>query len=181
MPYRRLFTFVEGNDDERFFNKIVVPVLKEKFDDVRLVQYAQMKKERIRSYIRSIVSAGWDYVYVTDMDDSPCVTAKKRQVQNEFPEIDPQRIAIVIREIESWYLAGLSLNKARELKLGKLPKNTDGVTKEHLSSMIPRNSSRVNFMIGLLDNFSLETAKRRNKSFKYFFEKILSLKKITED
>lgn len=114
-----LIIFVEGNDDERFFERIVVPVLKKKFDSVKLVKYAQMKKERLESYIRSITSAGWDYIYVTDMDDSPCVTARKQQIQNYLPNIDPKRVVVVIREIESWYLAGLNKDKSRDLKSKK--------------------------------------------------------------
>lgn len=170
-----LIIFVEGNDDERFFERIVVPVLKKKFDSVKLVKYAQMKKERLENYIRSITSAGWDYIYVTDMDDSPCITAKKQQIQNYLPNIDPKRIVVVIREIESWYLAGLNKDKSRDLKIKERKlKNTENITKEQFNRLIPEKYSRINFMIELLENFSIETAKQKNRSFKYFVEKFCS-------
>ncbi|ACM22224.1 MULTISPECIES: DUF4276 family protein [Thermotoga] len=170
-----LIIFVEGNDDERFFERIVVPVLKKKFDSVKLVKYAQMKKERLESYIRSITSAGWDYIYVTDMDDSPCVTARKQQIQNYLPNIDPKRVVVVIREIESWYLAGLNKDKSRDLKIKERKlKNTENITKEQFNRLIPEKYSRINFMIELLENFSIETAKQKNRSFKYFVEKFCS-------
>jgi hypothetical protein len=176
MSYRMLFVFIEGNDDERFFEKIVVPILERKYDKINLVKYSQMKKSKIKSFIHSIVSAGWDYIYVVDIDDSPCVTAKKQQIQEELHEIDLKKIIVVIKEIESWYLAGLESTKARELMFQESSTSTDNITKEHFNRMIPQNSSRIVFMNELLENFSLETAKRKNKSFRYFAERILFLR-----
>ena len=78
--YKRLFIWVEGNDDERFFNKIFIPKFKEKYDTVNIIKYAKLKKERIDNFIKSIKAMGADYIYLTDINNSPCVTAKKEEM-----------------------------------------------------------------------------------------------------
>jgi len=42
MSERRLYLFVEGNDDERFFAKIVVPLLEPQYKSVHIVKFACM-------------------------------------------------------------------------------------------------------------------------------------------
>ena len=55
MPtYKLLFIWVEGDDDERFFNRILSPKFQEKYDTVKIIQYAKMKKEKVDNFIRSI-------------------------------------------------------------------------------------------------------------------------------
>ena len=57
-PYKLLFIFVEGDDDERFFNRILSPKLQEKYDTVKIIRYATMKKEKVDNFIRSIKAMG---------------------------------------------------------------------------------------------------------------------------
>jgi len=63
--YKRLFICVEGNDDERFFNEIFIPKFKEKYDTVKIIRYATMKKEKVDNFIKSIKAMGADYIYLT--------------------------------------------------------------------------------------------------------------------
>ena len=35
--YKRLYIFVEGNDDERFFNKVLVPKFLRKYSGVKII------------------------------------------------------------------------------------------------------------------------------------------------
>lgn len=58
---------------------------------------------------------GADYIYVTDIDRSPCITAKKERVKKEISNIDIGKIVIVIKEIESWYFAGLTAKALQSL------------------------------------------------------------------
>jgi len=64
-PYKLLFIFVEGNDDERFFNRILSPKLQEKYDTVMIIKYATMEKEKVNEFIKSIKAMGAEYIYVT--------------------------------------------------------------------------------------------------------------------
>ena len=169
--YKLLFIFVEGDDDERFFNRILSPKLQEKYDTVKIIRYATMKKEKVDNFIRSIKAMGAEYIYVTDIDNSPCVTAKKEETQKKHPNIDKDKIIVVIKEIESWYLAGLDNKACKQLKIKNFA-NTDNVTKEKFNSLIPKKfTSRIDFMSEILKNFSIEIAKQKNTSFQYFVEK----------
>jgi len=169
-PYKLLFIWVEGNDDERFFRKILIPRFQEKYDTVKIIRYATMKHEKIDNFIKSIKAMGADYIYLTDINDSPCVTAKKEETQKEHPNIDKNKIIIVIKEIESWYLAGLDNKAGKQLKIKNFA-NTDNVTKEKFNAVIPKKFSRIDFMSEILKNFSIEVAKQKNRSFQYFVEK----------
>lgn len=64
--YKRLFIWVEGDDDERFFRNILKPKLHEKYDSVEIIKYATMKKEKVYNFVKSIQAMGADYIYVTD-------------------------------------------------------------------------------------------------------------------
>ena len=111
-----------------------------------------------------------EYIYVRDINDSPCVSYKKQKIQDELRNIDKNRIIVVIREIESWYLAGLDVSSK---KFGVRPFNiTDTITKEQFNDMLPTKfDSRIDFILEILKYFSIEKAKERNRSFRYFIEK----------
>ena len=173
MPtYKRLFIWVEGDDDERFFNRILLsPKFQKKYGNVKIIKYATMKKEKVDNFIRSIKAMGADYIYLTDINDSPCVTAKKREIQSEYKNINNDKVIVVIKEIESWYLAGLDNKVCKQLKINNFA-NTEYVTKEKFNALIPKKfTSRIDFMSEILKNFSIEIAKQKNNSFQYFVEK----------
>ena len=84
---------------------------------------------------------------------------------------DKDKIIVVIKEIESWYLAGLDNEVCRQLKINNFA-DTDNVTKEKFNALIPKKfTSRIDFMLEILKNFSIEIAKQKNNSFRYFVEK----------
>lgn len=163
---------VEGEDDNRFFERILKPKLREKYDWVQTIRYAKMKKGKINNYLRTFKGMKADYICVTDINNSPCVTAKKQKIQKELSKkIENDKVIVVIKEIESWYLAGLSEDASRNLKI-RTYNNTNNITKEQFKKLIPRQfRPRRNFMMEILQNFSIEIAKRKNRSFKYFIEK----------
>ena len=159
MGYRKLFIWVEGEDDKRFFQNILEPKLQEKYDFVETRRYATLKKGKIDNFLKSIKAMGADYIYVTDINSSPCITAKKQETQSKLRNIEAEKIIVVIKEIESWYLAGLDKNSAKNLRIKKIPETTQNVTKEQFYSLMPQNFSRIDFMREVLKNFSIETAK----------------------
>jgi len=172
MEYRWLFILVEGGDDERFFNRVLKPMFERKYNWVQVVQYRGMKREKVDRFLGSIKSMKADYIYVVDIDEAPCVTAKKQEVKSRLKNIDEDRIVVVVKEIESWYLAGLTDEAARKLRIRRSFKATDDVTKELFNHLIPRRfSSRIDFMQEILERFSIEMAVSRNRSFKYLVEK----------
>jgi len=171
MSYKELYIFVEGDDDERFFEKVVMPMLEDKYDSVALLKYAQRKNQRVTAFLNSIDRMDMKYLFVSDINHRPCVTAKKQEVQGKFKNIDKDRIIVVIKEIESWYLAGLDDTCSKGLGISPCD-STDNIPKEKFNALIPKKfDSRIDFMREILKCFHIETAKQKNTSFRYFLEK----------
>ncbi len=169
--YRRLFIWIEGTDDERFFNTIVVPRLASRYDNITVQRYAGMKNEGITKFLTSIAAMGGDYIFVADIDTAPCVTQKKAALQSTFNRLDAGRIIIVKTEIESWYHAGLDATAARLLGT-RSERDTQALTKEQFRSLQPTHyRSGIVYMTEVLDAFDFDAAQRQNASFAYFVGK----------
>jgi hypothetical protein len=175
MDYKSLYVFVEGTTDERFFERIIKPKFEEKYEYIYIYRYAESKNEKTEKFIESIESRNKsakdvDYIFVSDIDQAPCVTRKKQELLNKFPKLNKDKIVIVIKEIESWYLAGLDTKACKKLKI-KPFNYTNDIDKEEFNKYIPKKFRSIDFMINILDYFSIETAKQKNNSFKYFANK----------
>lgn len=170
MAYKRLFILVEGLDDLRLFEEVLKPKFGKAYDWVEVRPYRHWKRGKINSLLRSIKSFA-DYIFAGDINDAPCVTAKKQTIQSDFSAVDQHRVLVVVKEVESWYLAGLDDQFARSLKLSPLD-STDRVTKEEFDRLIPKKyDSRVDWMSEILKHFSIDTAAAKNRSFRYSLEK----------
>jgi hypothetical protein len=125
------------------------------------------------NYLRSIQAMKADYLFVTDINTSPCITARKGHlVRSHKGMVDGDRTIIVMRGIESWYLAGADDELCQELGIPVL-RHTDGVTKEQFAGLAPsRFNSVIDFMTEVLKRFCIETAKARNRSFCYLMDKV---------
>lgn len=168
MTRKRLFILVEGNDDERFFKRIIVPLFLSRYDSVELIMYAGMKSEKVCRFTRSITSLHNDLILVADIDQAPNVWVKKEILKQRFCTVDTDQIFVIIQEIESWYLAGLDDPASKRLGLRPLH-STNHVTKEIFNKKIPRAySSRLPFMFDILNNYSIPAAKEKNRSFRHF-------------
>lgn len=172
-----LYLLVEGEDDRRFLDRVIVPRLGERGFHVKIIQYAQKTHGYLENLLASLsamhAKTGAEYAYLADIDDSPCVTEKKQRICSNLSGLEESRIFVVIKEIESWYLAGLTAEQARRMKVRRPPADTNAVTKETLNTLVPtRYSSRLEFMIDLLECYSLETAVQRNDSLLYFCAKM---------
>jgi hypothetical protein len=173
MPFRQLFLFVEGDDDERFFRFVLEPLLRATYDEIHYVKFSQMKWEKLRGFLRSLEAMRADYLLIRDQDRYPCITATKEAVRKIHSQIDPGRIQIVQPEIEGWYCAGIRRDHPG---LGGLDvvtcDETSGVTKERFEREVLRGGGpRAAAMVGILETFDRETAAHRNASFRYFIEK----------
>jgi hypothetical protein len=174
MSYNRLFIFIEGDDDERFFKNIIVPQLHDKYDSFGFIKYQAERshgKEYIIKYLDSIYGMGAHYFFVADINSSPCVPDKKQKINQVYKDkLVNDQIVVVIKEIEGWYYAGVEDSKCDELNIRKLS-STDELTKEDFGSNLPNNYTHLQFMIEILKYYSLECATNKNKSFKYFLDK----------
>ena len=156
-----LFIFVEGRDDKRFFESYYKP------EKVVFVEYKTMSNKEIQGYINSfsrIPSA--DYLFFADADGAE-IKDKLEKIAKKYPMCDKNKIRIVQREIESWYLAGFNPVSCAKHKIKFLPR-TDEVSKEKFNSMIPKGHNHISFQVEILKCFDKECAKSRNYSFKNF-------------
>ncbi|MDD5503203.1 MAG: hypothetical protein PHH26_07050 [Candidatus Thermoplasmatota archaeon] len=172
MNYNPLYLLVEGDDDERFFNKIIQPAIEGKYYPISIIKYANMKKEKLEGWLASIKGYGAKYLFMTDFDVDRCITKTKQGTLQKAGNMDADKIIVVKKEIESWYLAGLCERDLRKFGIAPLDA-TDTITKENFNQFISKKfSSRIDFMIETTKCFSVETAKSKNKSFSYFIGKL---------
>jgi len=174
--YKRLFIFVEGADDELFFGKIAEILFKDIYDEIKIYQYAQESDTYIKGFLKSIRGMNADYICISDLHSAPCVSKRKERVKDRFASFDENRISVVKRAIEGWYLALLDDEACREFKLKPSRiQNTEDIGESEFDDLIPKKfDSRVDFMFEILDCASIETARQRNTSFDYFINKYCS-------
>jgi hypothetical protein len=109
---------------------------------------------------------GAEYLLLADINAHPCLRSKKEALLQMFTQLDDRRVVIVVREIESWYLAGLADNNPLGVQV---PANTSELTKERFNGTIPKHlDSRIDYMLEVLKLFDENTATGRNPSFHYF-------------
>ena len=172
MDYKLLFILIEGDDDERFFESVVKPFLQKRYSAIKFWQYAEENEKRKVSFIKSITSMKADYICIGDIDDVPCVTSKKERITDDFDEkITEDKIIIVIKEIESWHLAGLDEKTSKKVGIRKKIETADNVIKEHFNQLIPKKMPRSVFMQKILENYDVDIAEGKNRSFGYFLNK----------
>jgi hypothetical protein len=171
MAFKRLFIWVEGDDDMRFFDRIIKPRFGSQYNCVEIIRYANMPKKKFNQFMDSIIAMKADYLYIKDINACPCITTKKLKIKEQIDCIDANRIIITIKEIESWYLSGISDYYMQKFRL-RYGQCTDNITKEQCLKIIPRRfNSKLDFMLEILKYFSIDIAKTRNRSFRYFVEK----------
>lgn len=163
-----LFIFLESGDDLRFFSRIIVPLLKTQYNDVQPIPYAEDQTRETRKYLRALESQGYPYIFTIDLDPSDCLVNRREKTASKY-EIDPERILIVCKEIESWYLSGLKQCDCRKLGI-KYYAMTDNICKESFERMTPKEPKIILFN-KILDSFDIETGKEKNFSLRYFMRK----------
>jgi hypothetical protein len=168
---KRLFILVEGEDDVRFFGRIIKPLFVSRYDSVEILPYACIKRAKTNNFIKSLVQMNNDYIFIADIDRERSVRDKKQLLYHWYSDISGSNIVVVVMEIESWYYAGLPDEALQQFGLPSL-QSTDELTKEGFNDLIPLSfDSRIDFMFEILKSFSPATAARHNSSFKFFFDR----------
>lgn len=173
MVINTLYIFVEGNDDELFFRRALIPLFERMYDKVNIFQYSQKKREKVENFLASIRFLDYDYVFVADRDERYSLNEKRHLLLHKYSNIEKERLAIVINEIESWFLAGIPSEFARVYRLPVI-ENTDETTKEDFNQYYRgRFHSRIDFMQEILKYWQLEVARHKNHSFDFFVNNYL--------
>ena len=173
---RPVYILLEGSDDERFFQRIVAPLLAARRYQARIWLYACEKRARTTQFLKSVRASGNAFILVRDIDDAPSVAAKKREMIERYDHLlTSEEIAVVVMEIESWYLAGADPRVLAKWGIGHPPASTDGITKEQFNNLIPRRLSRIVFMQEILRHYDVGAAMQRNASFRYFMHRFVDM------
>ena len=173
LTYRRLFVFVEGRDDDRFFDAAIRPLITNRYDHIEIRQYAERKRAWVGRFLRSISQMGADYIFIGDFDGGPCITLKKESLMTRYGGLEFERIYIAKAEIESWYYAGLDEEQCSSLGLHHFD-GTESLTKEQFDAQIPiASQTRTEFMVELLSRYDHTTARRQNSSVEYIHRKFV--------
>jgi hypothetical protein len=177
MDFKILFIFVEGVDDERFVKKVITPILEQKYNHIKVIEYAS-NTQLVRTYVNmSKNKTNHDYIFLCDTDSNGDINATiktrvEKVIQKYGQVLDKNKIFVVKEEIESWYYAGLTTTKLTELGLPFF-ENTETLTKEEFERMIPKSFISPNdFMVEILKEYVLEEGQERNNSLNYFIGKL---------
>ena len=164
--------FIEGDDDQRFLERVVAPLLRCRFDAIRFYRYAPCPHKEVSKLIRTLKHTGWEYLFLADKDSSPCITQKRGKIAERMPNVDQKKVIVVESEIESWYAAGVSVPVALEVGFTH-PQKSDAFTKEHLLRCVnKRLPTATDIRLKLLDNYSLDLGRNRSRSLEYFCKKL---------
>lgn len=176
MAWKSLYVFVEGNDDELFFDTVIRPLLRPHFNEVSTIKYGQQTDIWVNNFLSSIQSMSQlmevDYLFLCDINNSPCVTAKKQEAVQRYTSLEESKIVVVVREVEGWYLAGLDQDSCKQLRI-RCFADTNSITKEQFNQLMPSSiRARPVFLQQILQRFSLEVAKQKNASFQYLCRRL---------
>lgn len=172
---KTLYLFVEGPSDIIFFNSPQVRqlLLTKGYDFVECHEYENLSKVSVKGFINTIANCNvFEYIFTADKDELECITKALNKNKKEFSIRDEHKIVIVNCEIESWYLAGINDFIKTNYSL-TIPTNTQGVNKEEFDkSYVPTKLDKFSFMTEIAEGYDMTLAKSRNKSFKYFIDRM---------
>lgn len=177
MPLPDLYIIVEGDDDLRFFKddkvKRALSDNYSRYARLHVIKFVHRNADSRKSLFDTIKGTSSDYIFVRDNDGATCVSSRKEEIVSRFGELalDRRRILIVKKEIESWYIAGVTNEFCRRNRISP-EDDTEQFGKRKFDNLIPRDCrSRISFMVDIMKTFSFDDAARRNSSFAYFMRK----------
>jgi hypothetical protein len=164
--------FVEGDDDQRFIERIVAPRIGAIYPVIKYFRYASSVPKETCQILRTLESTGWDYIFLADRDQCVCKTIRRQRVCDKMQAVKFNKVVIVDQEIESWYVSGIDVAIARAFGVPRT-RCSELFTKEHLNRSINRRfPTATDLKLFLLDNFSLELAKQNNDSLSYLCRRL---------
>lgn len=173
MAKEKIYLFVEGNDDEIYFRRLIAPLLNKYYKNIEIIKYAQMKKDKVNLFLLSINTLNFDYLFFADKDEYLSINQKKEKLYEKFEQLEKEKIIIVVLEIESWYLAGLDERASEILHINYLD-STDNISKEDFNRLYHgRFHSRIDFIYEIIKLYTFEKARQKNKSFSYFYNEYI--------
>jgi hypothetical protein len=176
LPYPELYVLVEGPDDQRFFQSDAIDeVIKTRYRKSHVITWSNEAREDLVSLLNGIIANEGHYIFLLDKNSLfQCLEEVRQYAARRCPSVERDRILVVIREIESWYIAGIDDPFANRYKLA-IPGRTETLARPKFKQISKelKFASDVDFMVEILKTFSVERAAERNTSFRRLLEKYL--------
>lgn len=158
-----IYILVEGIDDKRFVESVLKPTLSKHYSNILVWEYAKKKDLVIENFLKSITSMGADCLFLADADNSSAETVKANYL-SKFSYLQSDRLCVVLREIEAWYLSGIDEDNTQIKLTKKIPDDTSHITKEMFASYFMRLTC-TQAKIESLHDYNFALAAKRNSSF----------------
>ncbi|ROR86261.1 hypothetical protein EDB55_0948 [Vibrio crassostreae] len=158
-----IYILVEGSDDKRFVESVLKPILSKHYNNIGVWEYAKKKDLMIENFLKSITSMGADCLFLADADNN-CAEKVKASYLAKFRHLQSDKLCVVLREIEAWYLSGIDDNNTHIKLTKKIPDDTSNITKEMFESYFMRLTC-TEAKIESLTDFNFALAAKRNSSF----------------
>ena len=174
--YNPSFLFVEGDSDELFLNRVYFANVGSVYS---IFPYAQ-KRSNAKKLLNAIQLQNGKFIFLHDSDSSVNLDLLKINLANEYGITNCDSICIVIWEIESWLIAGMSNDERLKLKSGSLPmskwRSPQRINKEYFEEIADKNNlNKTAFEEHCRQIFDFQLALGRSKSMKDFHEKFTEI------
>lgn len=177
--YNQLYVFVEGPDDKRLFEKVFQKSFEKEYNLVKPIAYSELQPKIIRNFINTFNhQKNTNFIFICDLDAKGdnrfCITKRKEKEKEKYDGLLTDKDILVVKEeIESWYLAGISIHNSEKYKITQTV-DTEYITKEQLVGLMPKSFlTKTDFLVEILKDFDVEEGRKRNKSLNYFITKYI--------
>ncbi|MEI8330463.1 MAG: hypothetical protein WCF90_02240 [Methanomicrobiales archaeon] len=70
---KRIFIQVEGENDVRFFARIIKPHVMSRYESIEIIPYVCIKRVKLNNFLKSVREMNNDYIFVADIDSERSV------------------------------------------------------------------------------------------------------------
>lgn len=195
----KLYLFIEGEWDKVFFETFLDKYLCNTFDfdEITYIEFAEDKAGmKSREWLHKLVSNGKaNFLLCPDLDSEYDEIKRIEKIKKltdeefdikkeEYKQIIQNKSFVIVKMIESWYLAGFNESFCSKMQLKFYPntEKTNKSTFEQIAKQAKKTPLRLRDELTKTykNNFSIEEAKQRNESFRKFFEKVrLQVKRLS--
>jgi hypothetical protein len=170
----KIFFVVEGLDDQRFVERIICPQLKNtRYYFGGIQQHAEMKDVKVKGLIKTYVDLKFEFIFMCDFDSGPCFTVRKNRHSSRYSPLPNERVLVVKKKIEGWYMAGVDKSFFKKHRL-ECPGDVENVDKHVIEEMAQRaKMDLTDFKIELLRNYNWNKGLERCPSLRRLNQKYL--------
>jgi hypothetical protein len=173
-----IYCLVEGESDAQFLDYLNNFCATHGGEVVlRSIPYANRGHlEFVKKKVKSLRHSKVKFLLLKDLDSAPCLVDKVTAIVGEINDLTPKDVVIVVKQIESWFLAGVQdtdplfqwCTPSQRSKLA----SPETVDKNFFLTLVKRKkdlfSNEVLLRAYCLENYDINTALNRSPSLKRF-------------